>query len=62
MQPTPFCCKGGGMGWGVGIEPPTKFLKRGYLIGPQLLDVQLLKVTKNLVTFKRKDSVKDEKL
>ena len=50
------------MGWGLGIEPPTKFLKRGYLIGPQLLDVQLLKVTKNLVTFKRKDSVKDEKL
>ena len=50
------------MGWGLGIEPPTKILNRGYLIGPQLLDVQLLKVTKNLVTFKRKDSVKDEKL
>ena len=30
--------------------------------GPQLLDPPLLKVTKNLVTFKRKDSVKDKKL
>ena len=49
----PFC-------WGRGergVEPTTKFSKRGYLIGPQLE-----KVTKNLVTFKRKDSVKDEKL
>ena len=27
------------------------------MIGPQLLEPQLLKVTKNLVTFKRKDSV-----
>ena len=44
------------------VEPATKFSKRGYLIGPQLLEPQLLKVTKNLVTFKRKDSVKDEKL
>ena len=35
-----------------GVEPPTKFSKRGFLIGPQLL-----KVTKNLVTFKTKDSV-----
>ena len=54
LQP-PFCWEGRG-----GVEPPTKFSKRGYLIGPQLLEPQLLKVTKNLVTFKRKDSVKDK--
>ena len=46
----------------MGIERPTKCLKRRYLKGPQLLDPPLLKVTKNLVTFKRKDSVKDKKL
>ena len=49
-------CEGGG------VEPPTKFSKRGHLIGPQLLELQLLKVTKNFVTFKTKDSFKDEKL
>ena len=27
------------------------------MIGPQILEPQLLKVTKNLVTFKKKDSV-----
>ena len=49
--------------WGSrGVEPSTKFSKRGYLIGPQFLETQILKVTKNLVTFKRKDSAKDEKL
>ena len=53
---------GGGRGEGGGIEPPTKFSKRGHLIGPQLLELQLLKVTKNFVTFKIKDSFKDEKL
>ena len=64
MSSSPFCWGGGG-GKGVGggrVEPPTKFSKRGHLIGPLLLEPQLLKVTKNLVTFKRKDSVKDEKL
>ena len=48
--------------WRKVFEPPTKFLKRGYLIGPQLLEPHFLKVTKNLLTFKRKDSAKDEKL
>ena len=51
------------VGWrGGGVELPTKFSKRGCLIGPQLSEPQLLKVTKNLVTFKKIDSVKDEKL
>ena len=45
---------------GGGVELPTKFSKMGCLIEPQLLEPQLLKVTKNLVTFKRKDSVKDK--
>ena len=48
--------------WRKVFEPPTKFLKSGYLIGPQLLEPHFLKVTKNLLTFKRKDSAKDEKL
>ena len=52
-----FCC--GGEGAWVGIEPPTKFLKRRYLKGPQLLNPPLLKVTNNLVTFKRKDRIKN---
>ena len=48
VQP-PFLLEGG-----KGVEPPTKFSKRGYLIGPQLLEPQLLQVTKNLVTFFKK--------
>ena len=51
------------VGWrGGGVELLTKFSKMGCLIEPQLLEPQLLKVTKNLVTFKKIDSVKDEKL
>ena len=45
IPPPRFCWDGGR-----GIEPPTKFSKRGYLIGPQLLEPQLLKLTKNLNT------------
>ena len=36
---------GGGRRW---VEPPTKFSKRMYFIGAQILEPQLLKVTKNL--------------
>ena len=57
MYSHPVSVGGGRGGW-----TPTKFSKRGHLIGPQLLEPQLLKVTKNLVTFKIKDSFKDEKL
>ena len=40
------------------VEPPTKFSKREYLIGPQVLEPQLLKVTKNLGESLQKNQYK----